>query len=234
MRSELRPLVAPLGLSRSSKDGTELRWGRCGAIEVVAALTGVGRRAAAHRTRQVLDASSPDHLIVVGIAGGIGDCAIGDLIGPNLVSNLETGESFRPAPLGDRPQRGTLVSSDALLEDPIEAQRLAAQGVVAIDMETAAIAAVCEARGCPWSVFRGVSDRADDGTTDAAVLSLIGPQGDPNLVSLARFVLRHPHRTPQLVRLARGSRLASRVAAGAVLAALALPASHWADSVARS
>ena len=109
------------------------------------------------------------------------------------------------------------MSSDHLLVDPDAAARLAERGVVAIDMETAAVAAVCAERGCPWSVVRAVSDRADDGTTDAAILSLLGAEGNPDLGAALRFVLRNPGRVPQLVRLARGAALATRSAADAAL-----------------
>ena len=174
MRTELQPLVASLGLARSRELEPEFLWGSAGRYEVVAALTGIGMQAGARHTMRILDATSPDHLIVVGIAGGIGgSVAVGDLIVPDLVLNLDTGETLRPTRLGDCPQRGTLASSDALLEAPKGARRLEERGVVAIDMETAAIAAVCDLRGCPWSVFRAVSDPADDGTTDAAVFALV-------------------------------------------------------------
>ena len=189
--------------------------------EVVAALTGIGMDAGARCAKRILDATSPDRLVVVGIAGGIGDSvAIGDLVVPDLVLNLDTGETLRPTRLGDRRQQGTLASSDALLEEPEEARRLGERGVIAVDMETAAIGAVCERRGCPWSVFRAVSDRADDGTTDAAVLALADPDGNPNLAAVARFVLKQPYRIPQLVRLGLGARKATRAAAGAAAAAL--------------
>ena len=107
-----------------------------------------------------------------------------------------------------------------LLVDPNEAARLERQGVIAIDMETAAIAAVCERRRCPWSVFRAISDRADDGSTDAGVLGLAGPDGSPKLAALGRFVLIRPWRVPQLARLARGTKLATSVAASAAVSAL--------------
>ena len=221
MRSELRPLVTPLDLARSREQEPEFLWGSAGPVEVVAALTGIGMHAGAQRAAHILDATLPDHVIVVGIAGGIGgSVAVGDLIVPDLVSNLDTGETFRPTLLGDQPQCGTLASSDTLLEAPEDADRLAEQGVVAIDMETAAIAGVCDLRGCPWSVFRAISDRADDGTTDAAVLALVDPDGNPNLASVARFVLKRPHRIPQLMRLGRGAKVAIRAAAGAAAAAL--------------
>lgn len=222
MRSELRPLVRPLGLVPQSEGKPGLLRGAAGRVEVVAALTGIGMRAGGRAALRILDAVSPDHLVVVGIAGGIGaGVAVGDLVVPELVRDLASGASFQPVPLGDAPRRGTLVSSDALLEAPEEALRLERQGVVAIDMETAAIAAVCEEHGCPWSVFRAISDRADDGSTDAAILGLARPDGSPDLAAVARFVLTRPRRIGQLLRLARGASTATRVAAAAALAALA-------------
>jgi hypothetical protein len=104
--------------------------------------------------------------------------------------------------------------------DLAEVARLEDQGVIAVDMETAAIAAVCERRRCPWSVFRAISDRADDGSTDAALFGLAGPDGEANLPAVLRFVFTNPNRVPQLVRLAHGLRLAANVAASAAISAL--------------
>jgi hypothetical protein len=87
-------------------------------------------------------------------------------------------------------------------------------------METAAIAAVCASRRCPWSVFRAISDRADDCSTDEAVFDLAGPDGEPNLAAVVRFVLTNPGRIPQLGRLARGLSIATKVAASAAANAL--------------
>jgi hypothetical protein len=115
---------------------------------------------------------------------------------------------------------GILATSDRLLVDGEEIARLKRQGVTAIDMETAAVAAVCERRGCPWSVVRAISDRAGDGSIDPAVLGLTRPSGAPNLPALARFVLSKPWRAPQLARLARNSRRAAANAAAAAIWAL--------------
>ncbi len=221
MRSELRPLVRPLALRRMRPGEGGLLSGAIGRVEVVATTTGIGTRAAARTAGRVLDSAAVDHLVVVGVAGGIGpSVGIGDLVVPDLVIDLSSGAEHRPAPLGDTPPRGTLATSDELLVDPDEVARLARRGVVAIDMETAAIAAVCEERHCPWSVFRAISDRADDGSTDPAVFGLAGPDGGANLPALARFVLTRPWRVPQLARLARGLRLATNAAAAAAVAAL--------------
>ena len=221
MRSELRPLVRSLSLRRAHSGGDALLSGAIGRVEIVATTTGIGTRAAARTARRDLDAAPVDHLVVVGIAGGIGpSVAIGDLVVPERVLDLATGAEYRPSTLGDTAARGTLATSDELLVDPDAAARLERRGVIAIDMETAAIGAVCEGRRCPWSVFRAISDRADDGSTDPAILGLLGPDGAPKPAALARFVLTRIWRVPELARLARGLRLATNAAASAAVTAL--------------
>jgi len=220
MPPELRPLVRLLSL-RKARAGDGFLTGRLGPIEVVATTTGIGTRAAGRAAERLLDAAPVAHLLVVGIAGGIGPSVeIGDLVVPERVLDLASGAVLRPEPLGVSAARGTLATSDALLADPRAAARLEQQGVIAIDMETAAIAAVCERRGCPWSVLRAVSDRADDGTTDPAILGLVDPDGRADLAALTRFVLTRPRRIPQLFRLARGMQRAASTAARAAVEAL--------------
>jgi len=221
MRPELRPLVRALRLRRAGSGGGLLYRGAAGRVEVLATTTGIGTRAAARTAERVLDCGAVDHVVVVGIAGGIGaSVAIGDLVVPELVIDLAAGTQHRPARFGDAAPRGTLATWDGLLVDPQRIARLAGQGVVAIDMETAAVAAVCERRRCPWSVLRAISDRADDASIDQAVFDLAGPDGGPDLPALARFVLTRPWRLPQLARLARGMHRAANAAASAAARAL--------------
>ena len=223
MRPELRPLLRPLSLRRVGAGGATLFTGALGRLEVVAAITGIGMRAAARTAERLLAATAVDHLVVVGIAGGIAAGAgVGDLVVPDLVLDLATGVVHHPTLIGVGPARGTLATSDALVVDRDALARLAAQGVVAIDMETAAIAAVCERRGVAWSVFRAISDRAGEGPLDAEILRLAGSEGRPAPLAVARFLLTRPWRVPALVRLGRGSYRATRAAADAALAALAV------------
>jgi nucleoside phosphorylase len=218
MPLELRPLVRPLSLG--SADAAGFRSGALGRMEAVAARTGIGPRAAARTAQRLLDSTPVDHVVIVGIAGALGPrVAIGDLVVPERVLDLATGAEHRPSPLGDATPRGTLVTSDGLLTDRDALARLERSGALAIDMETAAVAAVCERHGCPWSVFRAISDRADDGSVDPAIFGLASPDGGPDLRALARFLLTRPWRVAQLVRLGRGARLAARNAAAAAVRA---------------
>jgi adenosylhomocysteine nucleosidase len=223
MRSELRPLVRLLSLKRSRFGDRSLLWCTLGRMEVVATTTGIGTRAAARTAERVLDSTPVHHVVVVGIAGGIGPSVdIGDLVVPDLVIDLSTGAEYRPTLMGGVGSRGTLATSDEVLIDQAKVARLECQGVIAVDMETAAIAAVCERRRCPWSVFRAISDRADDGSTDPAVFGLAAPDGGPNLRALVRFVLTNPKRIPQLGRLGRGLMLATNAAASAAVRAIGM------------
>jgi hypothetical protein len=69
-------------------------------------------------------------------------------------------------------------------------------------------------------VFRAISDRADDGSTDAAVFALAGPDGNANWPAVVRFVLTRPWRIPQLVRLGRGLSVSTHAAADAAVEAI--------------
>jgi nucleoside phosphorylase len=219
MRQELAPLVRRLALLRAEAG---LHVGAVAGVELVATLAGIGMRAAEAATDHLLDATKPDHVMVVGIAGGVDPAQpIGARIAPEIVVDGASGGEYRPAPLGDAAPRGRLVSSDRLVTDRAEAAALRESGVVGLDMETAAVAAVCERRGTPWSVFRAISDRVTDGITDAGVLALAGPDGAGNPAAVARYLLARPWRIVRLARLARGSRLAAENAAAAAARACA-------------
>jgi adenosylhomocysteine nucleosidase len=224
MPSELRPVVKRLGLRRAGRDVHE---GRVGDVSVVAATTGIGPEAADRATRRMVDEGPVDHVVVVGVAGGIAEGqSIGDVVPVDVVIDDRTGLEYRPHPLGGDEDAGAVTAGGALHTSAdliADAERLAAlraRGVVALDMETAAVAAVCESRGVPWSVFRAISDRAGDGLADEAVFGLARPDGSPDLRAVARFVVRHPARIPHLVRLGRDTAVATRAAAAAAAAAI--------------
>jgi adenosylhomocysteine nucleosidase len=227
MPSELRPVVKRLGLrpvGRGVPVGRMAHEGRVGDVDVVAAMTGMGPDAASAATRRMLDADAVDHVLVVGIAGGIADDqAIGDVVSVGVVIDDRTGAEYRPHPLGNDAagdDAGALHTSPDFIADPERVAALRAQGMVALDMETAGVADVCEERGVPWSVVRTISDRTGDGLADEAVFGLAHPDGSANLRAVAAFVLRHPTRIPHLIRLGRDLATATRAAADAAATAI--------------
>lgn len=221
MRPELRPIVERLDLRCEALGSGQIWRGRAGRREVVAAVTSMGTAAAARWTRGLLDAHPVDHVVVVGIAGGVDPALrIGDLLDPETVVDERSGAALHPAPLRAEAPRGRLLTTDTLHNTPAAVEALRSQGVGAVDMETAAIAAVAEARAIPWSVLRAVSDYAGDPRIDEAVVGLSRPDGSPDWSAVARFVLTRPRRAAMLPALGRGMRRAVRVSTEACLRAL--------------
>lgn len=219
MPSELKPLQQALSLDASGRGLDAVHTGALDGHPVVALLTGIGTSRAAARARHLLASHAVDHVIVIGVAGGLAaHVAVGDVVVPEVVVDLSDGRELRPSPLGSRAPQGRLLTSDDFITDQDELGRLRDGGATAIDMETAAIARVCEDQGCRWSVFRGISDDAFDPSVDDAILGLTRPDGSPDLGAVTRFVAGNPLRVRLLARLGRDLKAATT---GAVTTALA-------------
>lgn len=223
MPMELRPLVRAARLSRSGAHGPVRHVGAVGGWDVVAGLTGIGTARARAAAVAVLDAAEVDHVVVVGIAGAVGTAhGVGQAIAPLSVVDAATGRSYAPHPLGDLVGlAGTLVTGDELIRDATRLADLEADGVVALDMETAAVAEVCEERGLPWSVARAISDVAgDDVVGDTVEGGLATADGQPDLRAVLRYVGFRPWRVAGLARVAGQAQRAARVAAELAVASL--------------
>jgi adenosylhomocysteine nucleosidase len=220
MPMELKPLVRKLSLHKAAVGDVTLHSGTLGGRDVVAIVTGMGTALASQATERLLDAVEVERVVVVGITGALENVTpIGTLILPEVVVDSATGTEHRPAPLGDGTPHGKMWTTDVLNTDLGVVAQLRDQGVVSLDMETAAIAASCERRGIPWSVFRVISDRATDGSVDEEVFHLSNQDGTPNPRAIARYFLTHPQRIPRMVRLAKGAKLATETAADAAIRA---------------
>ena len=220
MPMEMTPLTKKLGLRKERISGVDLHTGALGERKVVATVTGMGTELASKGTERLLGAVTPDRVVVVGITGAVDeDTPIGHLINPERVVHSETGAEHTPTFLTDEPASGTLWTTNRMTT-PEELPDLRARGVIALDMETAAIADLCEQRGIPWSVFRAISDRATDATLDDEVFKMSNQDGTPNPRRIARYLVKHPFTIPSLARLAKGANLARNTAVDAALAAI--------------
>jgi adenosylhomocysteine nucleosidase len=215
MQHELAPIVRRLQLEG---DGSVCR-GRFGDREVVAMLTNIGMAAGADAARRMLELDV-EWIMVVGIAGGVDPdvVAIGDVISPDVVVDRATGDTFRPSARGGGTgPRGVLSCGDELITDAPALTEMAADGVIAVDMETAAVAAVCAAAGCPWSVHRSISDFAGGGLIDDALFALTRPDGTADPDALERYLDENPDRLAVLTQLAQDMTLATEAAAEAAI-----------------
>lgn len=105
---------------------------------------------------------------------------------------------------GDLPlARGALLSGPTALMTPADKARARADtGAVAVDMESAAIAAVAARHGLPMLAVRVIADTAGDRLPKSA-LHGVDVYGQPQLRALAGSLVRHPADVASLVRLGR-------------------------------
>jgi len=222
MPSELRPFVRAASLRRGAKEDRHRYTGMIGDVSVVAAAVGMGTENAARVTADVLDLFEVEHVIGVGVVGGVDPTLeIGDLVVPELVIDGATLVEYLPTPVPGFPVAGTLLTTDEFLSGAEVYAELVTRGITALDMESSAIGAACDGRGIPWTVIRAVSDRASDGLVDEAILHLNKANGHPDLVAVAKFVMTKPRRVPHLARLGRDLGIATRASAHAALRACA-------------
>lgn len=66
----------------------------------------------------------------------------------------------------------------------------------------------------------GVHGLVGDPSIGEVVMTLVRPDGSPDLRAATRFFLRHPGRLPRMVRLGRDSSVAATTAARASVSAL--------------
>jgi adenosylhomocysteine nucleosidase len=146
--------------------------GRLAGVPVRIGRLGETAPRAARALRRLLAAGLGDvrAVLVVGVAGGLGELAPCDLVVADRVTDTE-GEAPPPDPgwldalPSDLGRRGTLVSAARVAAGAAEKQGLGARHgpeARAVDLETAALARVAAEHGLPYLVLRAISDTADE------------------------------------------------------------------------
>jgi adenosylhomocysteine nucleosidase len=220
MQPELEAVVETFGLTTTT-DAVFSHAGSVGDWSVAALVTGMGPTLARAATEGALSAGAFDHVMVIGIAGGLDPALpVGSLMVPERVELYPNGPSFTAHPVGRRQAAGALMTTDGLFDDDDLWKPILDRGFGAVDMEAAGVAEVCESRGVEWSVYRGISDRPDEHIVDQAVFGLSKPDGSADPVAVAKYLARDPRRAKALAHLNRCMKQAARLAAGAAFADL--------------
>ncbi len=223
MPLEMDAIVKAFGLSPSGGATGTPATGSVGESVVTAIHMGMGPPLARAATSRLFDEGQPghapvDHVMIAGICGGLDpDLDVGTLVNLEVVIDHTSGTTYRHDPPGDAPRAGKLVTTEVVSLDPALGRRLLEDGCIGVDMESSAVAEVCDAQGCPWSVYRCISDRAVDGLLDERIVALTNPDGSPNPTEIERLIAAQPELVDRLARLASDTALAARLAAEAAL-----------------
>ena len=167
--------------------------------------TGVGAKYCNERLEILLHTARPKFVISAGFAGAVADeLRVGDLIvaenfsDPGLLASAERVLSNR------QPRRIKLFTSTSIIDSIAERNEIArSSGAAAVDMETGAIVAVCNAHRVPLLSLRAISDTPRNPfPAPPSVLFDIQRQRT-NYARLFSYLLRDPAAVPRLFRFAR-------------------------------
>jgi len=181
--------------------------------------TGMGQLNADRVVRQLFNQNQVHVVIHIGLAGALSPMLqLGDLV---IAKEVQGTHSFEPSPAllaaaaeinlnGIRAYTGAIITQDKILCRASDKQRLAlklAPGTVAcVDMESAAVAAVCAQYKVPFLVVRSISDRLDE-DLPADFNRFRGHNGNLATGKLLASSALHPASLPGLVKLRRRTRL---------------------------
>ena len=206
---------------------------RLGAAEIIGVATGLGIVRAADTVRRALQSfASADLVIATGLAGALreslqpGDLVLADrLILDAQRSDLEPTTVAIPSADLARCKAaleahrlgfatGTILTAGQILKDGAAKRDAHTRtGALAVDMESAAVAAGALRRGLRFACVRAVLDTVDEEITGA---ELVGPDGEVRPLAAAGFVLRNPAAIVGLARMMRGLNRATAALAGAL------------------
>ena len=167
--------------------------------------TGVGAKNCNAQLEILLHKTRPRLVISSGFAGAVSEqLRVGDLIlarnfsDPGLLASAERILRER------EPQLVKLFTSTSIVDSIVERNEIArTAGAAAVDMETGAIAGVCNAQGVPLLSLRGISDTPNQPfPAPPSVLFDIDRQ-QTNYGRLLAYLFRHPASIRRLFRFGR-------------------------------
>jgi adenosylhomocysteine nucleosidase len=196
---------------------------------------GIGSRRATEVARRALDLIAGAELVIgTGVVGALssglrpGDLVLSDRI---LKLHADGRVDEQVTAVGDAELRavgrslaiagiaystGAILTAQSILATGAEKRRAKeSTGAIAVDMETAAIAAEAAVRGLPFVAIRAVLDEVDDEVVGAAMAD---HNGNVNPLFAASYLLRNPGTMLKLPRMIRNLSRATAAIADALTA----------------
>jgi adenosylhomocysteine nucleosidase len=196
------PLLVCFALKEEAAPFRKIAAGKTG---ITILLTGIGRQNAEKSLRGFLATNSPNLVLTCGFAGGLNpDLKLGDVL-------FETSdETLHTKLLGAGAQPLKIFCADRIATTVAEKKKLRAEtGADAVEMESAAIHAVCRERGIPCATVRVISDTAsEDLPLDFNALSKPDKNLDYGKLFLA--IAKSPRKIGALMELQKKTKFAAK------------------------
>jgi adenosylhomocysteine nucleosidase len=217
--AESRDFIRRIG-GRASEAGAIAGSNGRTAIEVLH--TGVGCAAAERRLRKYLEHSTPDFVIAAGFAGAtIPGCSIGDLIlasnrsDPTLLASAEKSLARFKA------RKGNLYTGSEMIDSAAERAELwSREQAIAVDMETATIAAICRENNLRLLSLRVLSDTPEKPFPLPAHVLFDVQRQRTMARRLVRYLVSRPSSMIRLIRFSRQIKRARKSLTTALLTVL--------------
>jgi adenosylhomocysteine nucleosidase len=200
------------------EEAAPFRKNAAGKTGITILLTGIGRQNAEKSLREFLATHSPKLVLTCGFAGGLNpELKLGDVI---FEIPRPSTFNLQLSTCGAKPAK--IFCADRIATTVAEKKKLRAEtGADAVEMESAAIHAVCRERGIPCATVRVISDTAgEDLPLDFNALSK--PDKNLDFGKLFLAIAKSPGKIPALMQLQKKTKFAAEQLA-AVLAKITFP-----------
>lgn len=219
--AESRDFIRRIRGIERREGGARVTTGSVGKTTIEVVHTGVGCAIAEKNLRSYLEHSTPDFVIASGFAGATTKgCSVGDIILAANRSDPALLASANRSLAQFKVRQGNLVTVSGMIDSAIEREELWSQEqAIAVDMETATIAALCGARSLRLLSLRALSDTPEQPfPLPAHVLFDVQRQR-----TMARRLVRYlVSRPSSIIRLIRFSGHVKRVRKNLTMALLAV------------
>jgi adenosylhomocysteine nucleosidase len=187
-------------------------------------ITGIGRRNAEKTVREFLATHSPELVLTCGFAGGLNpDLKLGDVVfeifprsSRRESAQTEIGNQLEPTHVGCHEKLtaagadpAKFFCADRIAMTVAEKKSLRTEtGADAVEMESAAIHAVCRERGIPCATVRVISDTANE-NLPLDFNALAKPDKNLHYGKLAWAIAKSPGKINALLKLQKQTRFAA-------------------------
>lgn len=204
---ELRPLLEKCGHVRKYTGGKfTFRGGKYDGVKLAVVEAGLGYARARRATQALIEAHTPPFVLSVGFSGGLTDAThLGHIVIANSIcdthgNSLEVDVSM-PANPDKGLHVGRFVTADEMVRTVDEKTALAEKHeAIAVDMESLAVAQVCQETGTRFLAVRVISDDLA-GDLPPEVLTVMGSSGSVRIGATIGALWKRPGSIKDMWRL---------------------------------